>query len=624
MAEYNESQINSNETERISAEQQRINNEAQRQTKETEREAREATRQSNESTRISKEAERLAEEVNRVEAEASRVTAEQGRVEAENIRAEFYDGFTERLNQVDSQLVHNTINSNYLGLNPSTFGVIGDGVIDDTENLQSFIDYCNSNNVVMLLNGTYLTKGVTFGEGSKVIGNATFCATSLNQPYVVQITGRIEWQGQLKVDGMNKAKYGVIANSFIHSHFNDVIVSKCKVWGFVFEKKGNNAMVQVDKFQGTYNGMKHTTGFTVSASQTSGAHVIYTITLDTYIGSEDYYSNEYDVIYAIYNGRPYRATVLGVNSVNIYNLPLSVGETGNIDIIIGGALNIPSYGDNGVGNWGVLDIFGNQGVGINMSALYGHNFNRPVMQGNSIGIACQDISLGVTLNSPYFEQNTVDFVVWNYMHATMTDAIISYDKMFSLVNHRIYGKDYNKHLTIIGQNIGYNKSNELSASNPPDKTIYPSMNYSFWYNENQTSKTFTIKNDLIYTNTYSNYIYMTLQFVAGATLTFKLANEGDTIQGGTTYSVNVSGSVFISITKIGSDWKVVVLQKEIERTSMPTGGTYKIGDYVKNTSLVEKGESGSKYIVMGWIRITDGNTNKLNTDWVEDRRITGN
>ena len=112
MAEYNESQINSNETERISAEQQRIENEAQRQTKETEREAREATRQSNETTRISKEAERLAEEVNRVEAEASRVTAEQGRQEAENIRAEFYEGFNERLNEAETQLAHIALNIN--------------------------------------------------------------------------------------------------------------------------------------------------------------------------------------------------------------------------------------------------------------------------------------------------------------------------------------------------------------------------------------------------------------------------------------------------------------------------------------------------------------------------------
>ena len=101
MAEYNESQINSNETERIAAEQQRINNEAQRQTKETEREAREATRQSNESTRISEyntfmadaqseynsfitnvenaEDERIANEQSRVQAEASRVNAENSR-----------------------------------------------------------------------------------------------------------------------------------------------------------------------------------------------------------------------------------------------------------------------------------------------------------------------------------------------------------------------------------------------------------------------------------------------------------------------------------------------------------------------------------------------------------------
>ena len=113
MAEYNESQINSNETERISAEQERIENEAQRQTKETERDAREATRQSNESTRISKEAERLAEEVNRVQ--------------AENIRAEFYEGFNDRLDAVDSQLAHieKQIDDNYASKLISTLNFIG-------------------------------------------------------------------------------------------------------------------------------------------------------------------------------------------------------------------------------------------------------------------------------------------------------------------------------------------------------------------------------------------------------------------------------------------------------------------------------------------------------------------
>ena len=114
MAEYNESQINSNETERISAEQQRINNEAKRQTKETEREARETIRQSNESARITEyntfmaeahnnydtfidnvenaEDERIANEEGRVQSEASRVTAEQTRISAEQNREQVEAG----------------------------------------------------------------------------------------------------------------------------------------------------------------------------------------------------------------------------------------------------------------------------------------------------------------------------------------------------------------------------------------------------------------------------------------------------------------------------------------------------------------------------------------------------
>ena len=148
MAEYNESQINSNETERIAAEQQRIENEAQRQTKETEREAREATRQSNESTRISKEAERLAEEVNRQEAETSRVNAEQGRQEAENTRAEFYEGFSDRLDSVDSQLAH--IENNVLNL-----GLKNDGVTDNAILLNTILSQDKKTSIYKFPKGIY-------------------------------------------------------------------------------------------------------------------------------------------------------------------------------------------------------------------------------------------------------------------------------------------------------------------------------------------------------------------------------------------------------------------------------------------------------------------------------------
>ena len=59
MAEYNESQINSNETERIAQETERINNEARRNTNEIERQEREDIRQEYETTRREKEDDRI-------------------------------------------------------------------------------------------------------------------------------------------------------------------------------------------------------------------------------------------------------------------------------------------------------------------------------------------------------------------------------------------------------------------------------------------------------------------------------------------------------------------------------------------------------------------------------------
>lgn len=63
--------------------------------------------------------------------------------------------------------------------------------------------------------------------------------------------------------------------------------------------------------------------------------------------------------------------------------------------------------------------------------------------------------------------------------------------------------------------------------------------------------------------------------------------------------------------------------KVSEGTAMPTTGSYIAGDYHKNTAPSILGSAGSKYIIKGWVRITTGSTHVLNTDWVEDRAITG-
>jgi lysophospholipase L1-like esterase len=63
----------------------------------------------------------------------------------------------------------------------------------------------------------------------------------------------------------------------------------------------------------------------------------------------------------------------------------------------------------------------------------------------------------------------------------------------------------------------------------------------------------------------------------------------------------------------------------MQSDAIPETGYFVNGDYVEKTGTIsEAGSASSKYVVMGWIRLTTGTGHTLNTDWVEDRRLTGN
>lgn len=59
-------------------------------------------------------------------------------------------------------------------------------------------------------------------------------------------------------------------------------------------------------------------------------------------------------------------------------------------------------------------------------------------------------------------------------------------------------------------------------------------------------------------------------------------------------------------------------------TAPPTTGAWAIGDYVRKSNPVEAGAATAKYVILGWVRITNGTANVLNTDWLECRALTGN
>lgn len=58
--------------------------------------------------------------------------------------------------------------------------------------------------------------------------------------------------------------------------------------------------------------------------------------------------------------------------------------------------------------------------------------------------------------------------------------------------------------------------------------------------------------------------------------------------------------------------------------SMPSSGSYANGDFVAKKPIAEAGGGGSKYVILGWLRLTNSAAHVLNTDWVEARVLTGN
>ena len=108
-----------------------------------------------------------------------------------------------------------------------------------------------------------------------------------------------------------------------------------------------------------------------------------------------------------------------------------------------------------------------------------------------------------------------------------------------------------------------------------------------------------------------------------------VVNGSDSLQIGTE---GVAGGVYINQPNYagGQTARLTLRKSTQELSAMPSSGTYEQGDYVRNTAPVINtwsggfaGLAGAKYITRGWMRITTGASHVLNTDWVEDRALTG-
>ncbi|PHF78021.1 hypothetical protein [Priestia aryabhattai] len=87
---------------------------------------------------------------------------------------------------------------------------------------------------------------------------------------------------------------------------------------------------------------------------------------------------------------------------------------------------------------------------------------------------------------------------------------------------------------------------------------------------------------------------------------------------GSLYSENINGVACLRVFLDG-DWRRICYSN-----SCPNNGNWTKGDRVfsSNDFTVKEGKEG-KYIIEGWVRITTGNKNILNDDWIEKRIYIG-
>ncbi|WP_434569155.1 hypothetical protein [Pseudomonas sp. Z3-8] len=97
---------------------------------------------------------------------------------------------------------------------------------------------------------------------------------------------------------------------------------------------------------------------------------------------------------------------------------------------------------------------------------------------------------------------------------------------------------------------------------------------------------------------------------------------------GTMSNLDMENNQFDSGTVVPiSDGVIVVGRRSGSQATvfpaLPTQSTWRVGDQITNSAVAELGTTPNKYVIGGWIRMTNG-TGNTGTDWLQRRTPTGN
>jgi hypothetical protein len=540
------------------------------------------------------------------------------------------------------------------------FGAVGDGLTDDTTAIQTAID---SGQPIFFPAGTYV---VTLSQTIALAGGTTVCSLIAQNGMVLKGAGWSQSIIKLKNNESTDAfpKYfNIIATN---QHLDGVIID-----GLCFDINGQNNPISPERGSGVYN------GYNCAAFMCSGS--VATVGQDAYLTNAKFTNN-------LIKNSP-GVTCIGLAQSNQVGTVLgsNIEIAGNIFYNNGIDSNdhstIYSWADN-------VDIHDNtfsfptmstgQGGPVVACELHGaRNFFR----GNDVYNYVQGLWIAGNYTSLSYNQIISDnsFVVstmsMGIFVETSTEPGV---QRIQIDNNSIWITDDNH---VVGQQknaIGLNPSYGAVDINVTNNYIYTTDTYAsrgiygiclasgksltnVYISDNQivnfpvgvqfggtigvagTTGNVFIEDNLIYVKKDTTHPTYTIGiYVDGINGFYRLCNNHitagtytdiyygiylpSTLQLDQLYNAENSFINFITVPIL--DDCVVLGQRSgtqaLTFSVLPDQSTWVIGDVAYTLNTTEFGLAGSKYLLKGWTRITNGTANVLNTDWLENRVLTGN
>ena len=309
----------------------------------------------------------------------------------------------------DIQVLNNKVG--YM-INITELGAVrDDSTVDNSVIIQKAFDEYET----VIINGTYYTDMVNIDSYTNIQGDFTLIPYNTSQEYVIKVNSTVNLMGSMKIDGGRHVHYGMLLNGATCSYFNILEVSNCINSGIKTNNNDNNTI--------HFNNLTlYNNGTTMSkVGEVTSIYIDDSKERHIFIQFTDEIGMNYGVFAVKYNNVIYKAESDTPTTIKVYHLDEGVGVNCDVEIIFGAGFECKSSTKNN-NNYTIdnLNCYDNT-VGFLQDADYGTAIYNLNCYNNKLGYYCYNSSSNNVLSKPYFENNEIDYVCWDYNNMTIIE-----------------------------------------------------------------------------------------------------------------------------------------------------------------------------------------------------------